>query len=129
MLTLKKIAVVALSLGSLTALPGCILVGAAAVGAAGAAYMNGEFKARLDASPQKVVQASEGALKDMDIPIESSVATGVDGRVVGHTALDKKVEITVKREGDTGSKISIRVATFGDEALSRQIYEKIKSRI
>jgi phage tail sheath gpL-like len=129
MRTLGKMLVVALSLGSLTMLPGCILVAAAAVGAAGAAYVNGDLEARLDASPQKIVQASESALKDMEIPVLSHDSTSVDGKVVARTALGKKVDITVKRDGDTSSKISIRIDTFGDEALSRQILEKIKSKL
>ena len=109
-------------------LPGCILV-AVAAGAAGAAYVNGDLEATLEASPEKVVHASEAALKEMDVSVQSSDATAIDGRVVGRTALNKKVEITVKRETDRTSKISIRIDTFGDESLSRQIYEKIKAKL
>jgi hypothetical protein len=126
---LEKTAIALLSVAALSALPGCILVAAAALGAAGAAYVNGELEGRLDGSPQQVVRASERALKDMDIQIISADATGIDGKVVGRTALDKKIEISVKRDGDESSKIAIRVDTFGDESLSRQIYDKIKTKM
>ncbi len=106
------------SLVFLALLPGCLAV-AVAAGAAGVAYVDGDLEAKLDATPQK----------DMNVPIKSKEATAIDGKLVGRTALEKKVEITVQRETETTSKISIRIDTFGDESLSRQILEKIKSKL
>jgi len=116
------------SLVFLALLPGCLAV-AVAAGAAGVAYVDGDLEAELDATPQRVIQASEAALKDMNVPIKSKEATAIDGKLVGRTALEKKVEITVQRETETTSKISIRIDTFGDESLSRQILERIKSKL
>jgi len=129
MRNLERHLVLALSITALSALPGCLAVAAAAAGAAGVAYVNGDLEGRLEATPQEVVEASEGALEEMDIKIISVAASGIDGKVVGRTALDKKIDITVKRDDDTGSTISIRVDTFGDEALSRQIFEKTQARL
>jgi hypothetical protein len=127
MRTLDKIQIT-LSLVALSLTPGCLVV-ALAAGVAGVAYVNGDLEAQVDASPQKVVQASVDALKEMDVRILSSDASGIDGRVLGRTALEKKVDVTVKRETDKSSKLSIRVDTFGDETLSRQILDKIKSKL
>jgi len=127
MRTLDKIQIT-LSLVALSLTPGCLVV-ALAAGVAGVAYVNGDLEAQVDASPQKVVQASVDALKEMDVRILSSDASGIDGRVLGRTALEKKVDVTVKRESDKSSKLSIRVDTFGDETLSRQILDKIKSKL
>lgn len=129
MRTFAQTAAVLLSVGALSALPGCLLVAGAAIGVGAAAYVSGDLEGRLEASPHKVVQAAEAALKDMDIKIISADATGIDGQVIGRTALDKNIAITVKRDRDTGSKITIRVDTFGDESLSRQIYDKIRSKL
>ncbi len=118
----------ALILASTSALQSCVVV-AVAAGAATVAYINGDLEATVDASPPKVVEASEAALKGMEIDITSSEKSGYDGRVVGRTALNKKVEITVKRETDTTSKLAIRIDTFGDESLSRQIYDKIRAEL
>jgi hypothetical protein len=128
MRTLDKIVISGLSVLVLSMLPGCLLV-AVAAGVGVAAYVNGDLEATLDGTPQKIVKASDSALKDMDVRDVSGDATSVDGKVIGHTALNKKVEITVKRETDTTSKISIRIDNFGDEALSRQILDKIKSKL
>jgi hypothetical protein len=116
------------SLAVLALLPGC-LAGAVAAGAVTAAYVGGDLEAHLEGSPKRIVEASEAALEDMEVRVVSSDASGVDGKVVGRTALDKKVEITVGRETDTTSKISIRIDTFGDEKLSRQILDKIRAKL
>ena len=129
MKTIAKTAAILLSVGALSGLPGCLLVAGTAAGVGAAAYVGGDLEGRLEASPQRVVQASETALEEMDIKVISADATGIDGKVIGRTALDKRIEITADRDGDTSSKISIRVDTFGDESLSRQIFEKIKTKL
>ncbi len=109
-------------------LPGCVVV-AVAAGAAGVAYVNGDLEATLEATPPRVVDATEAALKELDVEIEPSERSGVDGRVVGRTALSRKVDVTVKRETETTSKLWIRIDTFGDQSLSRQILEKIRAHL
>ena len=128
MRTSKALPLVALILASTPVLSGCVVV-AVAAGAATVAYVNGDLEATVEASPPRVVEASEAALKGMEIDVTSSEKSGIDGRVVGRSALNKKVEITVKRESDTTSKLSIRIDTFGDESLSRQIYDKIRAEL
>ena len=128
MRNLGKIAILAMSLGALAGQSGCVLV-AAGAGAAGAAYVMGELEATLPGTPQAVVQASEAVLKDMEMREITSSATGVDGKVTAKTALDKKLEVTVKRHDDKTSKISIRVGAFGDQQMSRDILERIKARL
>jgi len=124
----SKALLLAALLAPLSAVSSFVVV-AVAAGAAGVAYINGDLEATVEASPPKVVEASEAALKGMEIDVTSSEKSGIDGRVVGRSALNKKVEITVKRESDTTSKLSIRIDTFGDEALSRQIYDKIRAEL
>ena len=97
MRTFERIAVSAWTVFVLAALPGCAVV-AVAAGVASVAYVNGDLEATIDGTPQKLVQASEAALKELDIHVVSSDASGVDGRVVGRTALQKKADITIKQE-------------------------------
>ena len=123
-----KIVLTGWSLAVLSVLPGCIAFVAAA-GAAGVAYVNGALEAKLNGEPTKVIEASEAALKDMNVPIEYKDASAVDGKLIGRTALQRKVEITVQRETETTSRISIRIDTFGDEDLSREILDRIKAEL
>jgi hypothetical protein len=117
-----------LSVAALAAFPGCILAAAAAVGGT-AAYVSGDLEDRVEATPERVVQAAERSLKKRDVTVVSSDATGIDGKVIARTALDKKIEITVKRDGETASRIAIRVDTFGDEDLSRQVLAGIREEL
>jgi uncharacterized protein DUF3568 len=115
---------------ALVALPssGC-LVAAAGAGAAGAAYVMGSLDASLPSNPERIVEASRGVLQDSDIHVLESDATTIDGTVVGRTALDRRVEITVKRVDDRQSRISIRVGTFGDRDVSQDLLDRIRARV
>ena len=117
------------ALGMMPLLSGCLLAAAGAAGAATVAYVGGEIKTTLQAAPPQVVAATDTAFKQMSIVAVSSDSTAVDGLVEGRTATDKKITVTVKSEGDKASRVGIRVGTFGDEALSRQILDKIKSNL
>lgn len=92
-------------------------------------YVMGELKAELEATPQEIVEAATEALGDLEITVDQSSASGVDGKVLGRTSLDKKVSIVVTRASDTHSQLGIRVDAFGNSGISQVIYEKLKSRL
>jgi hypothetical protein len=123
-----RAAVVAGLAVSSAAMPGCLIAAAAAAGAGTVAYVNGEFNGGVDAPARATAKAAEEVCKEMGLTIKSATATDVDGQVKATTGQDKSVAIDVKRVTDTTSKVSIRVGTFGDEALSSSIYEKIKAK-
>jgi ABC-type Fe3+-hydroxamate transport system substrate-binding protein len=130
--TIRSALSAAVMASAATLLSGCVLlVAGAAAGAAGAGamYAKGDLETTLQARPPRIVAASEKAFEEMNIARLSSASTELDGKVVGRTASDKKVTVTVKTEGEKLSKLSIRVGVFGDEALSRQILEKIKKEV
>jgi len=108
---------------------GCTLlvVGAAAgAGAAGVAYARGDLEATLPNIPEEIEQASQKAFHELKIKQISSDSSALDARIVGRTATDKKITIKAKTVDSNLTKISIRVGTFGDEQLSRRIYDTIK---
>ena len=124
----NTIATLGLALAVQTGLSGCVVV-AAGAGAAGTAYVMGSLDSSVPGNPEKVVEVSESVLKETDIHVVSKDATGIDGTIVGKTALDKKIQITVKRQDEKTSAISIRVGTFGDRELSQELFEKIRARL
>jgi hypothetical protein len=129
MQTARTIALVlALGLFTITS-GGCLAVAAAGAAGAGVAYMMGDLKATVDASPTQVVRAAEGALDEMGITVVSSSGDDLEGTVTARTARDRRVRIDVKRETPTTSGVSIRIGTFGDEALSREIYDQLRQRL
>ena len=111
-----------------TTLSGCAGM-RAKPGVDGTAYSLGHLDVMVDADPKKIVEAAEAVLQEMDIQIMSAVASGVDGKVIGRTALDKRIEIVVERQDAETSKYSIVIGSFGDEPLSREIHEKMKAKL
>ena len=107
----------------------CLVLAAGAVGAAGAVWYMGELKATLDGNPPEVTRAAESALESMNMKVDSTTSSDLDGKITAHSALDKQVVIHVERSGDHKSKVGIRVGTMGDEEQSRAILERIQKKL
>jgi hypothetical protein len=118
------------SLAVLTYTSGCLAV---AVGAAGAgtavAYVRGDLNAvltaNLDASHRAVLQA----ISQLQFAKVSENKDALQSIVVARNAADKKVEFRLEKMVDDSTKLKIRVGTFGDEALSQTILEKVKASL
>lgn len=111
---------------------GCLLLvagGAAAAGAGTYAYVQGELKATESASLDRVWRATQVAVTELELPITSRQKDALGAKLLARTSSDKKVEINLKKLTDTTTEIRIRVGTWGDEALSRLILDKIKKRL
>lgn len=111
---------------------GCaaLLVGAGVgAGAAGVAYVKGDLEADVKADPKEIEKASLKAFDALEIHKISSSASALDASIIGRTATDKSVKIIVKAKETGGSRISIRVGTFGSESMSRKICDEIKKRL
>lgn len=120
--------------GALVALSssGCalLLVGAgAAAGAGTVAYLQGELKTNQDAPLDKVLKAADATLKEMKLTVLERTEGVERAKLTARVEGDKRVEITLTRLTPKATAISIRVGVFGDEALSRQILEKILKRL
>ena len=103
-----------------------LIGGAAGATAAGLMYHEGELRADLEAPPPTVIKATERAFRDLIWTKESAQASATDGQATARTATGKEVSVTVTRKTENTSEIGIRVGTFGDENLSRLLYDKIK---
>ena len=110
---------------------GCaaVLVGGA-VAAAGVgtyAYVNGELKGTEAVSLDRAWDASQAAMKDLEFSITRKTKDALQAELDARTAADKKIVINLKKVSDGATEIRIRVGTFGDEAVSQFILDKIKS--
>lgn len=113
---------------SVFTLSGCILA-AAGAGAGAVAYVRGELEANLDNDYNAVVEASRGALADLEFARVSENKDALKAVMISRTAMDKKVEVTVSSSGKSLTNIKIRVGIFGDEQLSISILDRIKARL
>jgi hypothetical protein len=108
-------------------LTGCaaLVVGAAAGGAAGVLYYQGELKADVEAAPPEVVAATEKAFRDLIWSRDVATASATDGLATARTATGKEVRVRVELKTPEVSTVAIRIGTFGDENLSRLLYDRI----
>jgi hypothetical protein len=107
---------------------GCILAAAGAA-AGGVLYYKGDLETTIDGPPDKVIAAADATMKEMQYPVISKYGSGLNGQLVARTGGDKKLVIKAESMGANASKVNIRIGTFGDEAMSRHILEKIKAQL
>jgi len=111
---------------------GCLLFAAdaaAGAGVAGYKYAKGELKSTQSASLDRTWDATLAAAQDLSLPIISQTKEASHDHLVCKTASDKSVDIDLKKLSDTSTEVSIRVGTFGDEAMSRTIMDAIRKRL
>ena len=109
---------------------GCALFlvgGAVAVGAGTVVYVDGELKETEGVAFDKAYDATLAAMNDMQYAVVDKSKDGIKVKILARTPADKKIQITLNKQSATVTEIRIRVGTFGDESLSLQILDKIKS--
>jgi hypothetical protein len=108
---------------------GCLLVAAAGAAGGVVAYNSGDLEVDLEAGPQQTVDATRAAMQDLDLPILSAYATGLEGKVEARVGTDNKATIKVRGRSERVSHVIIRIGTFGDESMSQMILDKIKANL
>jgi hypothetical protein len=109
---------------------GCaaLVVGGAA-GAGTVAYVRGELKAVEDVTLDHAWPAAKQAMSDLEFAVTSAEKDAFHGELVARGAGDKKIVVKLERQSDAVTEIKIRVGTFGDEAMSREILETIQRHL
>lgn len=134
---LKYCGVIKSLTAALSALLGCQLIAGCALFVAGGAvaagaytYVNGELKRSYQATYETSIQASEAALKEMNISVKSvkkqALTTTIDGNFNG-----KPVTINISRVDVNITQIGVRSGYVGvwEKDLSTEIHEKIAQRL
>lgn len=128
-LRLLRVIAAVLAMAALPWLTGCVVVAAGAVGAGAVAYVRGELESSLEADLGTAYAAAQRALAKLEFARIEERQSGLDARLVHRTALDKRVEIRLKKVTDRLTKIEIRVGVVGDQELSLTLLEKIRAEL
>ena len=116
--------------GAAAALPGCLaLAVGAAAGVGTYAYVEGELKTMFDSNLDRTWDATRAAIDDLQFRVEESTKDALGARLVAREADGKTVKINEEAKGGNLTEVRVRVGTFGDEAQSRLILDKIKARL
>ena len=108
---------------------GCVAVVAAGAAGAGVAWVRGALETNLEASLDEAYQAAQEAVAKLELARISEKKSALDASVLARTALDKRIEIVLKRVGPKTTHVSIRVGVFGDEALSLTVLERMRAAL
>ena len=111
---------------------GCInalVAGGVAAGAGAVAYVRGDFEVVRRESITKLYNASLKALEDLEITITQFEKDALSAVITGHGAEDKKIVVKMKMVENDLTKLTIRIGTFGDKAMSQIIYDKIRKNL
>ncbi len=118
-----------IAIGSQLGCAALLLGGGAIAGAGMVANAKGELTAVEDADLDRVWDAAQGAMDDLDFVIESRLTTAGSAKLVARGAGSRRVTMVVRRRVGNLTEISVRVGYFGDEPLSRLILQKILRRL
>jgi hypothetical protein len=128
-----KVLMTALLMASVLAFgSGCILfvaTAAAAAGAGGYAYVNGEITSTEAASLNRTWDASLAAMQDLQFPVTSKAKDALEGNLTARNAANTEIKIRLKYVSNNSTELHIRVGTWGDETVSQQILTKIRERL
>jgi hypothetical protein len=95
----------------------------------GATDTLGVYSTMIDSSPDKVTAAAQKAANDLNLTDIVGNGTKVDGQVTARNAQGDAVTINIEQAGDDVSKVTIHVGAAGDEAVSKQLVDRIKSHL
>jgi hypothetical protein len=95
----------------------------------GATNTLGSYTTNFDSTPDKVTTAASKACEDLKLSDINSSGSKVDGKVTAKTSEGTEVTIDIAQAGDNVSKVTIRVGATGDDAVSKQLADRIKSHL
>jgi len=101
--------------------------GAAAVGTA--AYVNGEHTQVYKTNLDRTWMATLAALKDMNIRVDNSRKDASGGTIEAERTDGTDVNINAEPTEGGSTQVKIRVGTFGDQATSEAIQQRIAARL
>jgi Protein of unknown function (DUF3568) len=89
----------------------------------------GSYTTMIDGSPDKVTVAAQKAADDLKLLDIVGNGTTIDGKVTARDAQNDAVTIDIEQAGQNVSKVTIRVGATGDDAVSKQLVDRIRSHL
>ena len=125
----QQVILTLLGLCAAVVLSGCILAAVGAGAAGTVAYVKGDLEVVESKGLDTVYAATKKALADLELSAIQDNKDKMGATLVSRDSQDNKVTIKLTAVSDESTKISIRYATFGNEAKSAMVYNKIKDNL
>ena len=111
---------------------GCtlLLVGTVATaGIAGTAWYLGSLSGDVKATPPQVEKATIAAFKKLNYTVLSSTSDAINTKITEKSTLDDSIKVTGKLLESGQTEVTIRVGTFGDQAISVKLMTEINTNL
>lgn len=72
--------------------------------------------------------ATQSAIKDLEFTVVNQQKDALAARLTARTALDKKIEINLKKITENLTEVRVRAGSFGDQNLSYTVVQAIQKR-
>jgi len=109
---------------------GCAMVVAGGAGAGGTyTYLRGELKRTVKVDYERVWEATNKAVQDMELNVEEIKKDSLSAKFKGYLASGDKFVIQLKSEDPEFVSISIRIGLIGDENKSERILQEIQKNL
>jgi hypothetical protein len=95
----------------------------------GATEALGVYSTMIDGAPDKVTAAAQKAADDLKLTDIVGNGTTIDGKVTAKNAQGDVVTINIEQAGQDVSKVTIHIGASGDEAVSKQLVDRIKAHL
>ena len=82
----------------------------------------------VNANTQDTTEAARAVLNEEGLKDVQASSTNVDGKATAKKADGTKVNVSIEKESDRTSQVSVVVGTVGQPALGAEIARKIKER-
>lgn len=108
---------------------GCLFVAAGAATGGTIVYVKGELQETFAAPIDKVSQATEKALAQLQVATDSAAKDGLVGHYIAHLADGTKVVIELTSTGTGSTRVGVRVGLVGDRAQSQRLLSAIRESL
>jgi hypothetical protein len=78
---------------------------------------------------QEVYQASEAALRDMDMEVQKREQRALDAVLSAEEADGTNIKVDLEKLNDNSTRVAIKVGTFGDDDIARMVLDKIRANL
>jgi len=91
-------------------------------------YSGGTMKGTENVSLDQAWSATQAAIKDLEFTVINQQKDALAARLTARTALDRKVEVELRRISDNLTEVRVHAGSFGDQSLSYTVVQAIQKR-
>lgn len=91
-------------------------------------YSGGTMHGTENVSLDQAWSATQSAIKDLEFTVVNQQKDALAARLTARTALDKKIEVNLKKITENLTEVRVRAGSFGDQNLSYTVVQAIQKR-